>query len=298
MTPTIHTNLYDRSVLVHLRIPFSFFLMPVFFFALSQSEHPDFTATLAVFIILHLLLYPASNAYNSYYDKDEGSIGGIEHPPPVSKKLLYAALVFDGVAILLGMLISWLFAGALLIYGLVSKAYSNDHIRLKKYPLLSWLVVGLFQGAFTYLMVYHAINSSPLQALWQPLVLIPAGLSSLLLMAAYPMTQIYQHEEDTKRGDFTLSCLLGIRGTFVFTAVAFFFVNIGFFFYFQFFNQQGQLIFILFQTFLLPVLIYFFSWLKRTWKEPSQANFHSAMKMNLISALCMNLYFIMLFFMR
>jgi 1,4-dihydroxy-2-naphthoate octaprenyltransferase len=30
-------------------------------------------------IRLALLIYPASNAYNSYFDKDEGSIGGFEN---------------------------------------------------------------------------------------------------------------------------------------------------------------------------------------------------------------------------
>ncbi|MBC7922381.1 MAG: UbiA prenyltransferase family protein [Ferruginibacter sp.] len=286
---------FDKSVWLHLRIPFSFFLMPIFCFALSQSPRPGLGVTVGVFLILHLLLYPASNAYNSYYDKDEGSIGGLEHPPPVGRNLLYAAWLFDLVALLLGLLIGWQFALGLFVYGAVSKAYSHDQIRIKKYPVWSWLVTGVFQGAFTYLMVYQAINNLPLRALWREEVLIPAGLSTLWLMAAYPMTQIYQHEEDARRGDLTLSRLLGIQGTFVFTATAFLLVNAGFFLYFHYYVSAGFPFFLLFQLLLLPVLAYFFGWFVRVRRDRSQVNFRSAMRMNLISAVCMNLFFLLVF---
>lgn len=82
----------SKNTLIHLRIPFSLFLMPVFSFALSQSQNPNWTKVVAVFIILHLLIYPASNAYNSYFDKDKGPIGGLENPPPVSKELYYTSI--------------------------------------------------------------------------------------------------------------------------------------------------------------------------------------------------------------
>ena len=64
-----------KNILLHLRIPFSFFLLPIYLFALSQSPAVDVTKAWWVFFILHFMLFPASNAYNSYYDKDEGSIG-------------------------------------------------------------------------------------------------------------------------------------------------------------------------------------------------------------------------------
>jgi 1,4-dihydroxy-2-naphthoate octaprenyltransferase len=288
----------DKSVLLHLRIPFSFFLMPIFCFALSQSSKPELLTTICVFLILHLLLYPASNAYNSYYDKDEGSIGGLESPPPVSKKLLYAAWAFDVAAVLLGLLIGWMLALALLVYGLVSKAYSYDRIRLKKYPIISWLVIGVFQGAFTYLMVFQAINHIPLTDLNKQEIGVPALLSTLWLMAAYPMTQIYQHEEDARRGDLTLSRMLGIKGTFLFTAGAFVLVNIGFYIYFRYWVDAGLLYFGLYQLLMLPVLIYFFIWFRRASRDLRQVNFRSTMRLNLISSVCMNAFFLLVFILR
>src|SRR5687767_5389569 len=91
-----------RSSWLHLRIPFSYFLLPVYLFSLSISPNLNESRMLWVFIILHLFLYPASNGYNSYFDKDEKSIGGLKTPPPVNKGLYSLALLFDGVALLLG----------------------------------------------------------------------------------------------------------------------------------------------------------------------------------------------------
>src|SRR5688572_20998916 len=49
-----------------LRIPFSLFLAPVYLLALSQAAHPTPEKALYTFLIIHLLVYPASNGYNSY----------------------------------------------------------------------------------------------------------------------------------------------------------------------------------------------------------------------------------------
>ena len=110
-----------RTVLLHLRLPFSLFLLPVFWFALSQSVTPNLGNSLLVAFILHFLLYPASNAYNSYFDKDEESIGILENPPPVNQRLHYVAWGLDILALVLGTFVGWPFVLYLFIYGLISK---------------------------------------------------------------------------------------------------------------------------------------------------------------------------------
>ncbi|WP_239691825.1 UbiA family prenyltransferase [Hymenobacter coccineus] len=142
-----------RKALPLLRIPFSLYLMPVFWFGLSALRGPWSGARAAgVFVVLHLLAYPASNGYNSYYDRDEDSIGGLKTPPKVTPELLHLVLLFDLLAVVGAALISVSFAALLIVYLLVSKAYSYDGIRLKKHPLLSTAVVVVFQGAFTFWM--------------------------------------------------------------------------------------------------------------------------------------------------
>lgn len=285
-----------KNILLHLRIPFSFFLMPVYWFALSQTQQPDFSVAIGVFMLLHLLIYPASNAYNSYYDKDEGAIGGLENPPPVSKELFYVAWALDIVAVVIAFFISsWVLAVALLVYSSVSKAYSNDVIRLKKYPIISWLTVGVFQGAFTYLTVIQSIDNISLTDLFQYKYLFPAALSSFNLLGFYPMTQIYQHEEDAKRGDLTMSRLLGISGTFLFTAGIFLLVTIGFFIFFQGKTIFTYPTFAVYLGLMSPVLIFFNVWFLKVLKDETLANFKYTMQLNFLGSICLNAFFVLLF---
>ena len=44
------------------------------------SVQADIANAALIFVILHILVYPASNGYNSYMDRDEGSIGGLKNP--------------------------------------------------------------------------------------------------------------------------------------------------------------------------------------------------------------------------
>ena len=126
-----------RSTLKHLRLPFSLFLMPVFFFALALTPNLNEGRLLLVFLALHLFLYPSSNGYNSYFDRDEEAIGGLKFPPKVTPDLYWVAQAFFAIALILGFLIRWQIASMLAVYGLVSMAYSHPSIRIKKYPWAS-----------------------------------------------------------------------------------------------------------------------------------------------------------------
>lgn len=279
-----------RATWLHLRIPFSFFLLPVFLFAVSIVEQPDWWLVAVIGIILHLFLYPASNGYNSYFDKDEGSIGGLKHPPEVSKELYTMALVFDGIALVVGWWISWQFALMLLVYGLVSKAYSHPLIRLKKMPIIGWVTAGFFQGYFTFLMVIVGLTEVDLPELLSWGIQLPALLSSLLLWGSYPMTQVYQHEEDAARGDRTISLQLGVLGTFHFTAAMFSLSNAGFLYYY--FTYFGFTTALMFQIFLLPMLVFFSWWYLKVRKDETQANFERTMQLNMLSAVMLNAFFL------
>ena len=278
-----------RSTWLHLRIPFSIYLLPVFCFALSQARHVDPGRALLIAVILHLLAYPASQAFNSYYDRDQGSIGGLEKPPPVSREVLVAALAFDVLALLLGLVVGWRFSALLFGYGLASKAYSHPSIRLKSRPWIGWLTVALFQGTVTYAMVTLGLEGLGFRELASARIILPAALSALLIGGAYPMTQIYQHREDAERGDLTLSRLLGLRGTFVFCAAALAVTVLGFFGYFR--ARAHLRDFWLLLAFLAPLAVYVGDWFKRVERDPTQANFRSAMTLNRLSALSLISYF-------
>ncbi|WP_421874178.1 UbiA family prenyltransferase [Marinoscillum sp.] len=276
-----------KSTIVHLRFPFSFFLLPVFLFAAACLPETDWLKLALIFVLLHFFLYPASNGYNSYYDKDEGSIGGVKVPPKVTKELYYVSWVMDVIAIVIGLVLSWQFAAMMLVYGLVSKAYSHPSIRLKKRPIIGWLTAGVFQGYFTFMMVCVGMGYQSL--LFSPMLQWAGLLSTLLLFGSYPMTQVYQHEEDARRGDITLSLILGVLDTFHFTAVCFS-ISMALFYWF-FTTYFSFTMALLFLVSLSPVLIYFGYWYLQVRRSQEQANFENTMRLNLVSSACLNAFF-------
>ena len=148
------------STIKLLRIPFSFFLSPIYFFALAQVPKINWFNALLIFFIIHFLIYPASNGYNSYMDRDTGSIGGIEKPPLPSRQLFVLTIVLDTAAILLSILVHPLVPFFMLLYIGASKAYSYRGIRLKKFPVTGYLTVIIFQGALNFGLVYFGSNAS------------------------------------------------------------------------------------------------------------------------------------------
>ncbi|QHL87327.1 prenyltransferase [Nibribacter ruber] len=271
-----------------LRIPFSLFLMPIFWFAVSATPQVSFWRAAGVFFILHALVYPASNGYNSYYDRDEGSIGGLKNPPKVTEALYWLVLAFDVLAVGLSLLLSWQFAVLVLGYLLVSKAYSYEGIRLKKYPFLSTLVVVVFQGAFTFLMVQVG-SGVPLEEIQSYSNLLLALVSSLFLCGSYPLTQVYQHQEDARRGDKTLSLLLGLQGTFLFAGLSLLLAATALFFTYFLRNENTHSLLFLVGTF--PVVLVFSRWVLRVRKDPDAADFENTMHMNKVSSLSMSCTF-------
>ncbi|MBX3239644.1 MAG: UbiA prenyltransferase family protein [Chitinophagaceae bacterium] len=263
--------------------------MPVFWFALSQLTWIDLPDTILVFIIFHVLIYPSSNGYNSYMDRDTGSVGGIEKPMEPTRQLYTVTLIMDGIALLAAFYISTYFVAGILAYILVSKAYSYRGIRLKKYPVTGYLLVMLFQGGVTFWLVYHGCSAD--KTLQVPVMLMV--VASLLIGGFYPLTQIYQHEADRKDGVTSISYILGYRGTFIYCGIMYIAAFVLLARYFVYNLQSTS--FYLFSVIMLPVLLYFFYWAGRVWKNPAYADFKHTMRMNTIAAICSNTAFIIIF---
>ena len=278
-----------RSSIQLLRFHFSFFLMPVYWFALSQTPNIQTTDAILIFIILHLLVYPASNGYNSYMDRDTESIGGIKNPMAPTRQLFYVSIILDVVGVVLSCLVSKWFALGVICYILASKAYSYRGIRLKKYPVIGYLTVMIFQGAVTFFLVMH--GSSVEKMLQVPVAGIVAA--ALLIGGFYPLTQIYQHQQDKADGVITLSMLLGFRGTFIFTAIVYFFSVAALAYHLISTLQLNG--FLIIQIFFLPVLVYFIWWFNQVVHNNNNANFVYTMRMNLLASICTNAAFIVLF---
>lgn len=280
------------STIKLLRIPFSFFLSPLYFFALAQVPHIHLGRAALIFFILHFLIYPASNGYNSYMDRDTKSIGGLEKPPLPSRQLYVTTIVLDTAGILVSLLIDPVFACVMLLYIGASKAYSYRRIRIKKLPITGYLVVIIFQGALTFWLVYYGSNAdNTLFVPWQGMV-----VCALLIGGFYPLTQIYQHQQDLDDGVVTISYKLGYTGTFLFCAIVY---TIAWIFMAQFFitNSEGNKLMVV-SIFFVPVIVYFIKWFLLVRKNKQAANFKNTMIMNWLAAACTNLAFIILLIWR
>ena len=277
------------STIQLLRFHFSFFLMPVYWFALSQTDDINKAHAVLIFIILHLLVYPASNGYNSYMDRDTESVGGIKNPKQPTKQLFYVTLLLDGIAIALSFIISLYFVLGIVAYILASRAYSYRGIRLKQYPVIGYITVVFFQGAVTFFLVMHGCSIDKTLAV--PLFAMIAA--SLLIGGFYPLTQIYQHQQDKEDGVTTLSLLLGYKGTFIFTAIIYVFAVSTL--AYQLMSTLQQNSFFIIQIFFIPVLVYFFWWFRQVSLKHTAANFVNTMRMTMLASVCTNAAFITLF---
>lgn len=278
----------QRSTIQLLRFRFSFFLLPVYLFALSFQSRINWPKAALIFFLLHFLLYPASNGYNSYMDRDEESIGGIANPMAPTRQLFGVTIVMDILGTAISVLVSPAFAVMYVVYIVFSRLYSWRGVRLKQYPIIGYLTVILNQGALTFYMGYY--GAGPQTNFYVPW--IGLAISTSLIGAFYPITQIYQHEQDRKDNVTTISYLLGIRGTFIycgllyltsFSLLAWYYSNAGHMYYFY-----------ILQLLFLPVIFLFLRWAVQCWQNKAAANFVNTMRMNIVASTFTNIAFITL----
>lgn len=286
----IKVLLVHRSTIQLLRFHFSWFLMPVYWFALSFADTIYIPRAIIVFIILHLLVYPSSNGYNSYMDRDAGSIGGVKNPLQPTRQLFYTTIVIDALAIGLSLFISSLFAACVFIYIFFSRLYSYRGIRLKQYPVLGYFTVVITQGVLTFFMVYHGSE-----------LYLSNHMSWLGLLAAafliggfYPITQVYQHESDKKDNVTTISMIMGKKGTFIFCAVMYTVALLILWLYYN--ARELSVLFGVLLVFFLPVVVYFMQWFLKVLKDENKADFKHTMQMNWLASTCTSLAFITIIF--
>ena len=273
-----------------LRLPFSVFLLPISLFSFFYIQPELNYQLILVLVIWHLLVFPSSNAYNSYHDQDEGPIGALEAPPKPTQLLLQVANVMDSLAILLSILVNIYFTALVITFIVISRLYSNRQVRLKKYPVVAFLIVCLCQGTGVFVANIFGLSSVALFS--NPSVVYSAIACYFFIGTIYPLTQIYQHEADAKDGVKTLSLLLGKKGTFLFSGFMFLLANL--FIYLSFRDHNGLNNFWLFNLVMLPATIYFISWAVRSFRNAAQVNFKNTMVQLMLTSLLNNIYFIIL----
>lgn len=198
-----------RDFVVHLRWHYQILVLPAGYL-LGGLYQPELNLErfLIQFFIVHLLLNGGITAYNSYWDKDEGPIGGLAKPPPMKRWMHWAALLlqFIGAAFALPLGLKYFFI--YLLSMALSVAYSRRWPRWKGHPWLGMVPVGIGTGTNTFLLGYLAAGNQKLTGH----TLIAAVGVALMLLSFYPISQIYQLEADKKNNDRTFAAAYGLRG--------------------------------------------------------------------------------------
>ncbi|MBK8004119.1 MAG: UbiA family prenyltransferase [Gemmatimonadetes bacterium] len=153
-----------------------------------------------------LCLNGGTLAINSAFDRDEGDIGYLKAPPPVPRHLAAFALLLMAAGQLLAFRLPPAYRWAYLACFLLSVVYSVPPFRFKAVAGVDWVINMVGFGTLTPYAGYAA-TGRPLEPahLWVLLAFCP------LFAALYPLTQLYQFEEDRRRGDRTLALILGMR---------------------------------------------------------------------------------------
>lgn len=179
--------------------------------AAGQSHY----AAVGGLLIWVIFLNGGTLAINSAFDKDEGDIGYLRSPPPVPPQLFPfgMALLLAGGALSLMLPLAYTVAYAICF--VMSVVYSVPPFRFKAVAGVDWLINMIGFGALTPYAGW-ALTGRPVD---RAAVLVFAAFAPLFA-ALYPLTQMYQFEEDRRRGDRTLALMLGERASLLLAIVS------------------------------------------------------------------------------
>lgn len=177
---------------------------------------PEWTEYWFQFLNVHVLLFGGATAFNSYWDKDEGPVGGLKNPPKMKPWMRHASLMLQLAGFLwsisVGLLFSFIYTVSILLFWL----YSTPLARWKGKPVLSLIAIGVSTGTNSTILGALAAG---MEFSW---IMVTAGLgTALVMLSLYPVSQIYQLDEDKKRGDTTFAIYYGLTGIRRFFAISF-----------------------------------------------------------------------------
>ncbi len=150
------------------------------------------------------LLNGGTLAINSAFDNDEGDIGYLRNPPKPPKYLFHVSAAMLAASLLLGFLLPPVFAWSNAACVVMAVLYSVPPVRLKARAGWDMAINCIGFGLLTPLAGW-GLTGRPLSGAF---VHVAIGFA-FLFGSLYPLTQIYQIEEDRSRGDRTLVIKLG-----------------------------------------------------------------------------------------
>lgn len=196
------------SFVLHLRWPYQLLISGAYLLAGLYQPELRVGPFLVQFANVHLLLLGGATVYNSFWDRDEGPIGGLRRPPPLAPWTRPTSWLVQALGLVLASLVGW---ASVAVYALsmgLFWLYSAPETRWKGHPQKSLLVIGLGNGVNLFLMGYLAAGPGMPGS-----EALTASLGAgLVLLSLYPASQVYQVADDARRGDRTFARSYGLAG--------------------------------------------------------------------------------------
>lgn len=207
-----------RLFTAHLRLKFQLLLAPIFMLGALLAGAPPTFKLLFAFLALHVGMYGGLTAFNSYYDRDRGPIAFMKHPDLATRFVRDAAVAIQIVALIVLFCLRPPAAAPALALFAMAVAYSHPRWRWKAHLGASLFAVSVGQGLLAFAIGFLA-GGGPAAGLLAPQVAMAGVGATLITLGVYPVTQLYQIEEDRARGDRTLAIAIGWRKTLVVSAL-------------------------------------------------------------------------------
>lgn len=196
------------NFILHLRLHYQFFILSGGYLLGGLLANQMNTGEYWLqFLNVHILLFGGATAFNSYWDKDTGPVGGLKHPPEMKPWMHKLSLLMLGVGWVWAYDTGLQFAAVYGISAVLFWLYSTPLARWKGHPHLSLLAIALSTGVNSVFLGLLAAGGAI-----SGLDLLGAAGAGLILLSLYPVSQVYQIGEDKARGDNTFAVLYGLNG--------------------------------------------------------------------------------------
>jgi len=197
------------NFIIHLRLHYQFLILSGGYLAAALIvDEVNWVQYWVQFINVHVLLFGGATAFNSWHDKDEGPIGGLKSPPEMHQWMRSASMVLQFFGLIWAINVNWNFTIIYAVSILFFWLYSSPLTRWKGKPVLSLIAIGVSTGTNSFFMGFLAAGGYPITWFED---LTALGVSFLIL-SLYPVSQVFQTEEDQKRGDVTFAAKFGLKG--------------------------------------------------------------------------------------
>lgn len=206
-----------KNLVFHLRFKVSFALLPVFLWGYTLAEMEITKSFIIGAIILHLLIYPASNGIYAYFDERKGVIYGLRNISPASILTLVVSIILLIVGVYFSLKVNITFFSIVVAFIALFLLFSLPLTGIKKRPLYAVLFLGLTYGLLGFLAGW--VSAKDLSELLEPFYLIGAISSAGFVAGFYTLSLVYRISEDSNpTGRFFIE-KLGSAGVFKYVKV-------------------------------------------------------------------------------